>query len=52
MSKLPIIVSLTPDGDVEIKNVPAGVEIVVDDQKDGGYAVYGQGDNNILTQKL
>jgi hypothetical protein len=52
MTKLPIIVSLTPDGDVEIKNVPAGIEIVLDDQQDGGYTVFGAGDNNILTQKL
>jgi len=52
MIKLPIIVSILENGDVEIKNVPKGVEIVLDDQRDGGYTVFGSGDNNVLTQKL
>lgn len=52
MVKLPVIVSISEDGDIEIKNVPLGVEIIIDDQQDGGYAVFGAGDNNILSQKV
>lgn len=40
------------DGIISIRNVPEGVEIVVEDAVEGGHAVFGEGNNNILSQKV
>jgi hypothetical protein len=47
----PIRIILTDENDVKVRNVPAGIELVVDDEKEGGYARYGKGNDNIVFQK-
>jgi hypothetical protein len=47
-----IKIRVTDEGIVELKNVPAGVEIEVEDEQEGTFALFGEGDNNILSQKM
>jgi hypothetical protein len=47
----PIRIILTEENDVKVRNVPEGIELVVDDEKEGGYARYGKGNDNIVFQK-
>ena len=47
-----IKIRISDEGVMELTGVPAGVEIEVEDEQEGTFAIYGEGDNNILSQQV